>query len=115
MPLPSQKYGAHQCKAKSKRSGVRCLNNAVKGASICRMHGYVPKDKIKRGEQHPNYTHGQRSLEAQLEQSATSRRLQQIEDAMHLLGMTRASRSRGRKASGYTKLTSLDNVKNLLN
>ena len=114
MPLPSQKYGAHQCTAKSKRSGVRCLNNAVSTSNVCRMHGFVPKDKIKRGEQHPNYTHGQRSLEAQLEQSATSCRLQQLEDALHVLGMTTAKRSRGRKANGYTKLTSLDDVNKLI-
>lgn len=75
------------------------------------MHGARKKESIKRGEQHPNYTHGKRTLKAQLEQSATSCRLQQIEDAMHVLGMTTAKRSRGRKASGYTKLTSLDDVK----
>ncbi len=114
MPLPSQKYGAKQCSAKSKRSGARCLNNAVSGATICRMHGHVPKDKIKRGEQHPNFVHGERTLEAQAEQSATSRKLQQIEDAMHLLKMTSAKRSRGRKAAGYKKLTSLDEIKKLL-
>jgi len=114
MPLPSQKYGALQCSARSKRSGVRCLNNAVTGATICRMHGYVPKDKIKRGEQHPNYVHGGRTLEAQLKQSSTSRKLQQIEDAMHLLGITIAKRSRGRKASGYYKIKSLDEIKKVI-
>ena len=114
MPLPSQKYGAHQCAAKSKRSGVRCLNNAVKGASICRMHGYVPKDKIKRGEAHGMYKDGSRTLEAQKQSSEQSARLQMMEDAMHLLGMTTASRSRGRKANGYTKLNSVNEVKEAL-
>ena len=28
-----------QCKAKSKRSGTQCRNNAVKERSVCRMHG----------------------------------------------------------------------------
>jgi len=111
MPLPSQKYGAKQCNAKSKRSGLRCLNNAVSGATICRMHGYVPMDKVKRGKDHPGYRDGSRTLEAQAEQSATSRRLQQIEDAMHLLKMTTAKRSRGRKATGYCKIKSLDEIK----
>ena len=59
--------------------------------------------------------HGGRTLEAELEQSATSRKLQQLEDAMHLLGMTTAKRSSGRKAAGYTKLTSLMDIKNTLN
>ena len=30
---------ANQCTAKSKRSGARCKNPAVKGYSVCRMHG----------------------------------------------------------------------------
>jgi hypothetical protein len=78
------------------------------------MHGARKKESIKRGEQHPNYTHGRRTLEAELEQSAASRKLQQIEDAMHLLGMTNAKRSRGRKANGYIKLTSIDAIKKCL-
>jgi hypothetical protein len=110
MPLPSQKYGAKQCSARSKRSGVRCLNNTVSTSNVCRMHGYVPKDKVKRGEQHPNYVHGGRTLEAQLKQSSTSRKLQQIEDAMHLLGMTTAKRSRGRKANGYRKIRTVEKI-----
>lgn len=114
MPLPSQKYGAKQCSARSKRSGVRCLNNAVSGSAICRMHGHVPKEKVKRGQVHGMYKNGNRTLEAQLEQSATSRRLQQLEDAMHLLAMTTAKRSRGRKANGYCKMKSVDEVRKVL-
>lgn len=114
MPLPSQKYGALQCLARSKRSGVRCRNNAVSTSNVCRMHGFVPKDKVKRGEQHPNYVHGGRTLEAQVEQSAASRRLQQLEDAMHLLNITTAKRSRGRKASGYSKITSMYEIKKII-
>jgi hypothetical protein len=68
------------------------------------MHGARKRETIKRGEQHPNYRHGMRTLEAVLEQSATSRTLQRLEDAMHLLGMTEAKRSRGRKANGYKSL-----------
>lgn len=114
MPLPSQKYGAKQCSAKSKRSGVRCLNNAVSGAAICRMHGHVPKDKVKRGEQHPNFVHGRRTLEAQKQSSEQSARLSQYEDALHLLGMTTAKRSRGRKAAGYWKIKSANEIKKII-
>jgi hypothetical protein len=56
----------------------------------------------------------QREQEAQLEQSATSRRLQQLEDAMHLLAMTTAKRSRGRKANGYYKIRSVNEIKKVL-
>lgn len=115
MPLPSIKlHGAKSCTAKSKRTGLSCNNLAAYGCRTCRMHGARKAESIKRGEQHPNFVHGRRTLEAQSEQSATSRRLQQLEDAMHFLKMTAAKRSRGRKANGYTKLTSLENVKKLL-
>lgn len=43
-----------QCAARSKRSGVRCKNYAVRGRETCRMHG----GKSKRGMEHPAYTHG---------------------------------------------------------
>jgi len=54
--------------------------------------------------------HGRRTLEAEKEQSAASRRLQQLEDALHLLKMTTAKRSRGRKAKGYEKLISIEEI-----
>lgn len=114
MPLPSMKlHGAKSCTAKSKRTGLPCNNPAAYGCKTCRMHGARKAESIKRGEQHPNFVHGGRTLEAQAEQSAASRRLQQIEDAMHLLKMTTAKRSRGRKANGYCKITSLDEIKKL--
>ena len=115
MPLPSMKlHGAKSCTAKSKRTGLPCNNPAAYGCRTCRMHGARKTESIKRGEQHPNFVHGRRTLEAQAEQSAVSRRLQQIEDAMHLLGMTTAKRSRGRKANGYYKIKSLDEIKKVI-
>ena len=33
------RYSCKQCAAKSKRSGARCLAPAVKGKTVCRMHG----------------------------------------------------------------------------
>ena len=111
MPLPSMRlFGAKQCTAKSRRTGLPCNNPAAYGCRTCRMHGARKPESIKRGKSHENYLHGQRTLEARLEQSATSRRLQQLEDAMHVLGMTNAKRSRGRKASGYCKITSVDEI-----
>ncbi len=113
MPLPSMRlHGAKQCTAKSKRTCLPCNNPAAYGCTSCRMHG--ARKNIVSGKDHVNFVHGRRTLEAQAEQSAVSRRLQQLEDAMHLLGMTTAKRSRGRKANGYTKLTSLDDIKRLI-
>jgi hypothetical protein len=115
MPLPSMRlFGAKQCTANSKRTGLPCNNPAAYGCRSCKVHGARKPESIKRGKDHVNFVHGRRTLEAQLEQSAASRRLQQLEDAMHLLGMTTAKRSRGRKANGYTKLTSLDDIKKVM-
>lgn len=115
MPLPSiRQYGAKQCAAKSKRTGLPCNNPAAYGCRTCRMHGARKPETIKRGTQHPNYVYGMRTLKNQKERSAVSCRLQQIEDAMNLLGMTNTKRSRGRKANGYKKLESLDESKSEL-
>lgn len=43
--------------------------------------------------------------------SEQSARLQMLEDALHLLGMTTAKRSRGRKSARYCKINSVDEIK----
>ena len=112
MPLPSiSKHGAKQCTAKSKRTSLPCNNPAAYGCRTCRMHGARKAESIKRGEQHPNYVHGNRTLESQKQASEQSARLQTLENAMHLLGMTTAKRSRGRKSASYCKITSVDEIK----
>lgn len=114
MPLPSQKYGANQCSAKSKRSGVRCLNNAVSTSNVCRMHGYVSKDKIKRGEAHGMHKDGSRTIEAQKQSSAQILGLQMLEQSLYLLNMTNAPRTRGPKAKGFKTIKSVNEVKKVL-
>ncbi len=112
MPLPSLSHGAKQCTALTKRTKQPCKNPAAYGCRTCRLHG--ARKNIVSGKDHVNFVHGKRTLEAQLEQSATSRRLQQIEDAMYLLNMTSATRTRGRKASGYFRIKSLDEIKKII-
>jgi len=53
---------APRCTAKSKRTGLPCRNPAVRGWSVCRMHG--ARGGAKPGKAHPNYVHGARSGEA---------------------------------------------------
>lgn len=77
------------------------------------MHGFVPKDKVKRGKAHGMYKDGSRTLETQKQSSEQSARLQMIEDAMYLLNMTTAKRSPGRKALGYRLIKSINEVKKL--
>ena len=115
MPLPSMHlFGAKRCTANSKRTGLPCNNPAAYGCRTCRMHGARKPESIKRGKDHPNFVTGNRTLEAQAEQSATACRLQQLEDAMHVLEMTTAKRSRGRKANGYYKISSVDDVHKII-
>ena len=64
MPLPSVLiHGAKQCRAMSKRSGVQCLNPSAFGMSVCRFHGARQPESILRGESHPQYRHGQETLQ----------------------------------------------------
>ena len=115
MPLPSMRlHRAKSCTAKSKRTGLPCNNPAAYGCRTCRMHGARKAESIKRGKDHVNFVHGRRTLEAQAEQSATACRLQQLEDAMHLLNMTTAKRSQGRKANGYCQIKSVDEIKKII-
>jgi hypothetical protein len=78
------------------------------------MHGFVPKDKVKLGKNHGMYKDGSRTLEAQKQFSEQSARISQYEDALHLLGMTTAKRLRGRKANGYCKITSVDEIREII-
>lgn len=52
-------HAAPRCTAKSKRSGDPCLAPAVKGWSVCRMHG--AHGGSQGDVEHPNYRHGLRS------------------------------------------------------
>ena len=53
---------AVRCKAHSKRTGKRCGAPAVRGWSVCRMHG--AGGGAPSGSQNGNYRHGYRTKEA---------------------------------------------------
>ena len=101
MPLPSvAKYGALQCKAKSKHSGVQCKNPAAYGMPVCRFHGARRPGTIKRGAAHPNYRHGGETKTAKKERSQRLTELRELEGAMALVGVLEGPRWRGRKPKG---------------
>ena len=109
MPLPCiTKHGAKRCAALSKRTKLACGNPAAYGCKNCRYHG--ARKVILRGEQHPSYIHGGCTHEAKKLASESSLRLFNIEDALHLLKMTTAPRSRGRKPAGYRRAASIDEL-----
>jgi hypothetical protein len=47
-------FSPNQCVARSKRSGERCKNFALRGRSCCKFHG----GRSRRGKAHPNYKTG---------------------------------------------------------
>ncbi|MDP5217142.1 HGGxSTG domain-containing protein [Ruegeria sp. 2205SS24-7] len=52
-------FSAPRCTAKSKRSGLPCKNPAVRGWTVCRMHG--ARGGHGPGKENPAYKHGARS------------------------------------------------------
>ena len=53
---------------------------------------------------------GEYTKAAKLEMSKSSAHLAHLEDAMHVLGMTTATRTRGRKSNLYVPMTSVKDV-----
>jgi hypothetical protein len=101
-----------RCQAHSKRTKVQCGAPAEKGKKVCRFHGARSTGaKTKEGRlriAHGKTQRGNETCKVRAERSATSAELASIEDIMHLIGMTTAPRTRGRKASSYKPITSLD-------
>ena len=52
-------HAAPRCRAKSKRSGLRCKSPAVRGFRVCRMHG--ARGGAPEGDRNGNYRHGART------------------------------------------------------
>ncbi len=101
-----------RCQAHSKRTKLQCGAPAEKGKKVCRFHGARSTGaKTKEGRlriAQSKTLHGNETRQARAERSAKSAELSAIEDIMHLTGMTNAPRTRGRKATGYEPITSLD-------
>ncbi|MEB8386895.1 hypothetical protein OO012_06615 [Rhodobacteraceae bacterium KMM 6894] len=61
-PYAYPMHCAQRCAAKSKRTGLPCKSPAVRGWTVCRMHG--ARGGAQPGKAHPNYRHGARGLDA---------------------------------------------------
>ena len=106
MPLPNiLSQTTPQCRARSKRSGVRCWNPAAFGMPVCRFHGARRSGTIQRGSDHPQYRHGQETLEMKRAHQEASVRLRHLETLAHLLRITHGKRTPGPKPSGYKPKT----------
>jgi hypothetical protein len=109
-----------RCNAKSKRSGEQCKKPALKTSRTqkCEFHGgrsTGPKTESGKARIAAAHTvHGRETREQREQRSAALARISQLEDAMHVLKMTTAPRTRGRKAAGYMPITSLEGVVQML-
>jgi hypothetical protein len=116
--LAGGRIRCRRCDAKSKRTQLQCGAPAIRGKIKCRVHGgrsSGPRtEEGKASSAAANLKHGRYTQQAQTQRSESSALVSQLEDAMYLLGMTDAPRCPGRKASGYRKLTSLEDVRTML-
>lgn len=96
MPSALAMHAAQRCTAKSKRTGLPCKSPAVRGWTVCRMHG--AGGGAKPGETHPNYRHGERSADAAVMRklvNALGREARELESAMESPELARHQRSKG--------------------
>lgn len=109
-----------RCNAKSKRTDQQCGSPALKSSKSqkCQFHGgrsTGPKtDEGKARQKAAVTTSGQFTKDAIEHRARSMRMLVGIEDAMHVLGLTTASRTRGRKPIGHVPIRTLDDVKQFL-
>jgi hypothetical protein len=105
-----------RCTAQSTRTKIQCGRPALTTSKTqkCQFHGgrgSGPKSEEGRSRiAAAHYKHGESTKAARAEYSKASARLNQLEDAMHLLKMTTAPRTRGRKPSGYKPVLSTQDL-----
>ena len=107
-----------RCSATSKRSGNQCGKPALKGKSVCQFHGgrsTGPKTEAGKARQRASVvTSGNYTKESIEDRSRSALRLAGLEDALYVLRMTDAPRTRGRKLKGYKPLVTVEDVKRFL-
>ena len=109
-----------RCTARSVRSGLQCAKPAMKSSRTqrCSHHGgRATGPKTAEGRQRlvqAHTIHGESTKAARREYAKASAKLSQLEDALHVLGMTTAPRTRGRKAAGYRPVRTMEDVKRMM-
>jgi len=106
-----------RCTAQSSRTKIQCARPALKTSTTqkCQFHGggQTSGKQTKEGRSRitaAHYKHGESTKAARAEYSKASATLSKLEDAMYLLKMTTAPRTRGRKPNGYKPVRSTHDV-----
>ena len=103
------------------RTKLQCGRPALKTSKTqkCQFHGggQTSGKQTLEGRSRiaaAHYKHGESTNAARAEYSRASATLSKLEDAMHLLKMTTAPRTRGRKPNGYKPVRSIHDVLELV-
>ena len=105
-----------RCTAKSVRSGGQCFKPALKSSRTqkCGHHGGRNKGPItEAGKTRSAAAHiktGEFTKQAIRERSQKLAEMLNLEDCLIVLNMTTATRTRGRKPTGYTRLVTIKDV-----
>ena len=85
-------------------NGLQCRRGAMKSQAVCHGHSELPKGpKTPEGRQRcaaAKTIHGFETRQVRTERALGMRRLRELEDLGHLLGILRGARTSGRKPSG---------------
>lgn len=109
-----------RCQAMSKRSGNQCRKNALKESRTqkCEFHGGRSKGAVTQaGKEASRLAHiksGAYTKQSQLNHQRALVNLANLEQGLHMLGMTSASWTRGRKPNGFKKISTLDELKKVI-
>ena len=103
-----------RCQASSKRTKLQCRRPALKGKAVCDFHGgrsTGPKTEAGKARQRAAVTTSGRYTKAAIANNARGMRvLAGLEDALYVMNMTAAPRTRGRKPKGYVPLKTIEDV-----
>jgi len=107
----------NRCTAQSSRTKLQCGRPALKTSKTqkCQFHGggLTSGKQTLEGRSRiaaAHYKHGESTKAARAEYSRASATLSKLEDAMHLLKITTAPRTRGRKPNGYKPVRSTQDL-----
>ena len=102
-----------RCTAQSSRTKLQCGRPALKTSKTqkCQFHGGGPTSGKQTLEGRSriaaaHYKHGESTKAARSEYSKASATLNQLEDALYILAICSAPRTRGRKPNGYKPVRS---------
>ena len=102
-----------RCTAMSKRTKEQCGRPSLRTSTTqkCLLHGGRGSGpKTAEGRQRiaqAHTVHGRETRQIRQERSRSALRLAHLEDILHVMGMTTATRSRGRKPSGYCPIKTI--------